>query len=238
MQEKFDGRRRMLKKENGDIIGSNKKGLETAISAHIEQGCHELGDIGILDGEDMGDHIMIFDDLTEPSLPYYSRHKKLQDKLVLKHLIPVETAWTGDGKAAMYKRLVEERAEGVVFKLIYAPYSAGRPASGGAQFKCKFYESASCIVGSVSDVKSSISVQVIDDFGNTHNVGNVTVYPNQVTPAVGDVVEVKYLYFYPKGSLYQPVLLGVRDDVDQNECLLSKLKIKKGEGIHSDQNQP
>ena len=235
MQEKYDGRRRLLKDGKDDIIGSNKKGIKVALSEEIEKACHGIiGGIGTLDGEDMGEQIMIFDDLTDPKLPYYKRHKILTDKLEYnQHLIPVETAWTSETKKAMYDRLVKERAEGVVFKLIDAPYTAGRPASGGTQFKCKFYESASCIVNTVSDTKSSISVAVFDENQKAVPVGNVTVYPNQDMPKVGDIVEVKYLYFYPEGSLYQPVLLGVRDDVDHIECTLVKLKIKKDEGVHS-----
>jgi len=236
MQEKYDGRRRMLKVIDDKLIGSNKKGLKTAISSEIQNACQSIiGSIGILDGEDMGDKIMIFDDLTQPFLPYYKRHTIAASKLEHnKTVIPVKTAWTTDTKRAMFSRLVTERAEGVVFKLIDAPYTAGRPASGGTQFKCKFYETASCIVTSVSDVKSSIAVHVFDTYESPIGVGNVTVYPNQETPKVGDVVEVKYLYYYPEGSLYQPVLLGVRDDVDPTECTLVKLKLKKDEGIHSD----
>ena len=59
------------------------------------------------------------------------------------------------------------------------------------------------------------------------DVGNATVYPNQEMPKIGDIVEVKYLYYYPGGSLYQPVLLSIRDDVDMRECLVDKLKTKR-----------
>ena len=67
---------------------------------------------------------------------------------------------------------------------------------------------------------------VLDDDARVE-VGNVTVYPNQVMPSVGDIVEVKYLYYYPGGSLYQPVLLGVRDDVEPRECIIEQLKTKQ-----------
>ena len=196
------------------------------MDASIEKACLAVIDgIGILDGEDMGDHIMIFDDLTIPDIPYYKRHKMMSDKLGYshEHLIPVKTAWTVETKQEMYDQLLKDRAEGVVFKLIDAPYTAGRPASGGSQFKCKFYESASCIVSNHNSTKRSISLDVYDD-NDLINIGNVTVYPNQDMPAIGSIVEVKYLYYYPGGSLYQPVLLCVRDDVDMRECLIDKLK--------------
>jgi bifunctional non-homologous end joining protein LigD len=125
----------------------------------------------------------------------------------------------------------EARAEGVVFKLIDAPYTAGRPASGGDQLKCKFYDTASCIVDSISSVKSSIGLKVYDDSHPVSlvgvSVGNATLYPNSPKVKVGDIVEIKYLYYNEGGSLYQPVLKEVRDDVDASECTLIKLKRKK-----------
>ena len=229
MQEKYDGRRRMIKKSSDGVAGTNKKGIKVALDASIEKACHGIiGGSYVMDGEDMGDHIMLFDDLTNPNEPYYKRYKRLTDKIPYGNLElrVVETAWTSEGKKEMLERLIAENAEGVVFKLIDAPYKPGRPASGGDQFKCKFYETASCIVSGHHSTKSSISLDVYDD-NDLINVGNVTVYPNQVTPAVGDIVEVKYLYYNPGGSLYQPVLLGVRDDVDMRECLIDKLKAPK-----------
>jgi len=37
---------------------------------------------------------------------------------------------------------------------------------------------------------------------------------------------VRYLYFNDGGSLYQPVLLGERNDLDTNDCGLAALKRK------------
>lgn len=226
-QEKFDGRRKMIKIDS-EVTGVNKKGfvvpltVETIIAATSLKGKH------ILDGEDMGDKIMIFDDIQDPTLPYFKRYKLLKDALnEAPHLLPVKTAWTTEDKRAMYEELKTAKAEGMVFKKIDSKYKAGRPASGGEHFKCKFYATASCVVLNQSDVKSSIEVGVYEEDGTELPVGNVTVYPNQVTPAIGDVVEIKYLYWYPNGSLYQPVLLTVRDDVDKEECLVTQLKPKQ-----------
>lgn len=55
-------------------------------------------------------------------------------------------------------------------------------------------------------------------------VGNVTIPANYPIPAVGSLVEVKYLYFFPGGSLYQPQYLGVRSDADRGDCDIAKLK--------------
>lgn len=232
MQEKFDGRRRMLVKDNDKAQGINKKGVIVPLTSEIQEDCNYIKAPYILDGEDMGDHVMLFDDITESYLPYKERYEELNN--LVEETIGlriVRTAWDTNTKAIMWSRLKRERAEGVVFKNVHAPYSAGRPASGGNQFKCKFYETASCIVDSISSVKSSIGLKVYDDSHPVSlvgvRVGNATLYPNSPAVKIGDIVEIKYLYYNEGGSLYQPVLKEVRDDVDASECTLAKLKRKK-----------
>tara|TARA_R110001592_G_scaffold148167_3_gene372886 strand:- start:10389 stop:11471 length:1083 start_codon:yes stop_codon:yes gene_type:complete len=236
MQEKFDGRRRMIIKNlNDDVTGVNKKGLITPLTSEIAMACDSIEGPYIIDGEDMGDKIMLFDDITESTLSYLERYDILEQLAynAPNELEVVKTAWETNTKQIMFDRLKRERAEGVVFKLIDAPYYAGRPASGGDQLKCKFYDTASCIVESVSSVKSSIGLKVYDDSHPVSlvgvSVGNATLYPNSPKIEVGDIVEVKYLYYNEGGSLYQPVLLEKRDDVNPNECTLVKLKRKKNE---------
>lgn len=58
------------------------------------------------------------------------------------------------------------------------------------------------------------------------SVGNVSIPPNHEIPAVGAVVECRYLYAFPGGSIFQPVYLGVRDDIPKEECVISQLKYK------------
>jgi bifunctional non-homologous end joining protein LigD len=231
LQEKFDGRRRMIIRNRLEVVisGVNKKGLLLPLTPEIESAAITLGEDYIIDGEDMGDCIMLFDNITEPNLTYKERFNLLES--TSPELKVVKTAWNTNTKQIMFDRLIRERAEGVVFKNIHAPYKPGRPASGGGQYKCKFYESASCIVASVSDIKSSIGLKVYDDSNPVSlvgvPVGNATLYPNSPVVKVGDIVEIKYLYYYEGGSLYQPVLKDVRDDVDASECTLAKLKRKK-----------
>jgi bifunctional non-homologous end joining protein LigD len=65
--------------------------------------------------------------------------------------------------------------------------------------------------------RRSSALELLDaGTGGWAGVGNVTV------PAPGDVVEVRYLYAYRGGSLYQPVYLGRREDVDAPACLLGR----------------
>ena len=58
----------------------------------------------------------------------------------------VSTAVDPNDKVEIYEELRATNREGVVFKEIDAPYSPGRPNSGGPQLKFKFVESASFVV--------------------------------------------------------------------------------------------
>lgn len=133
-------------------------------------------------------------------------------------------------KRTLYDELRNKKAEGIVFKRKDAMYTAGRPASGGSQVKFKFVETASCLVVGVNRTKRSVRLGLYDGALSVE-VGNVTVYPNQDIPMPGSIVEVKYLYYFPGGSLYQPVLLGVRDDLDPSACVLSQLKVKQSKEV-------
>ena len=89
------------------------------------------------------------------------------------------------------------------------------------------YSTASVVV-TKHNVKNSIAIAVWDGKGLVP-VGNVTMIGHE-RPVVNTVVEVKYLYAYPGGCLYQPAFIGVRDDTDKEDCLISKLKFKYGTG--------
>lgn len=115
-----------------------------------------------------------------------------------------------------------EGAEGVVFKRLSAPYKPGRPNSGGDQFKYKFVETASVVVTAINACRS-VGIGVWQD-EELRPAGNVTIPPDAV-PAVGSIVEVRYLYAMPgSGALYQPVYRGERDDITSAECTRSQLK--------------
>ena len=234
-QEKYDGERRMIKKEGSELIGINKKGFVVPLTFECLAEMSFIDADFILDGEDMGSKIMVFDNLTPgyAALQYKGRLKALGlilSKQALDDCVQVvPTAWTTEEKRAMFKRLKAENAEGITFKHITNGVSPGRPSSGGGQYKCKFWESVSVFVASWHPTKSSIELDVYGDDQQRflQPIGNVTVKPNQAKPPVGSIVEVKYLYYNEGGSLVQPELLEIRTDVDPSECLLSKLKRPK-----------
>ncbi len=134
----------------------------------------------------------------------------------------VETEYTRDQKRQAFERMKNDGCEGVVFKHTDAPYIAGR---AGSQFKFKFCETASFIVGKVN-AKRSVGLLLFDGEKIT-SAGNVTIPANHDIPTTGQVVECRYLYaFKESGSIYQPVYLGARDDIRAEECVVTQLKYK------------
>lgn len=227
VQPKFDGVRFMLGRKDGKVYALNRKGKQVSVPTHIAEEAKHLGDNYLLDGELVGDVVYIFDLLEmdgecQRSLPIQKRSMNLG--LLLDDIdddsplfgIPLTQ---GSAKRLLYERLVREEAEGVVFKRLGSPYSVGRPASGGNFLKFKFYATCSCRVSKVNH-KRSVSLEMACGTA----VGNVTIPANHDIPSAGTVVEVRYLYAYEGGSLYQPTYLGVRDDVDPDA--LDSLKFK------------
>ena len=190
----------------------------------------------IIDGEMIGDVHYAFDllQLDGNSLathPYKTRLDlltKLLDVPFISHIEVVETAFTPAQKALLYNRLKMERREGVVFKRLMGPYIPGLATRDGDQRKHKFVATLSAVVARIN-AQRSVEVRLLNGKGWIC-VGNVTIPPNQSVPKVGDVVEIRYLYaFKESNALYQPVYLGVRNDVEQHECVVSQLKFKAEE---------
>lgn len=181
-----------------------------------------------VDGEIINDKLFAFDYLM-PELSYKERLNLLEANYGhynLENVVVIYTAFSSVAKQVLFNELKAQGKEGIVFKDLRAKYTPGRPASGGTQLKFKFCESATCIVGKVSSTKRSVSLMLLDENGDQIDVGNATIYPNFAMPNSGDLVEIKYLYAYKGGSIYQPVYLGLRTDVDRTDCLLSQLKYK------------
>jgi bifunctional non-homologous end joining protein LigD len=142
--------------------------------------------------------------------PYQHRFVKLSN-LVNRpestHIEFVETATDPADKERLFRQLLAGKKEGVVFKRLDAPYAPGRPNSGGTQRKHKFYATCSAVVSKIND-KRSVELRLLNGDGWIP-VGNVTIPANFNVPAVGDVVETRYLYaFSESNALYQPVYLA------------------------------
>ena len=234
LQQKHDGRRMLVRKQGDDITGINRRGLLVALPDPIRHAVAELPYDVLIDGEAVGDTLHAFDLLEVKG--HDLRDRRYLDRfagliMVIPPNLPalrwVSTAISPDDKVGTYEELKLEGVEGVVFKDVDAPFTPGRPNSGGPQLKFKFVESASFVV-LARNPQRSVTLGLYPAGGDTPApAGNVTIPPNHEVPAPGDVVEIKYLYAHRQsGAVYQPVYLGPRDDIPANECVVEQLKYK------------
>ena len=239
LQQKMDGRRMLLKKCGNSVVAMNRKGVVIEmLGSHILKELSSLSDMDeggpdcVLDGEAVGDVFHAFDlledDLDRKREPFEDRHSRLEefiaDAPLGKHITLVPLCTDSLDKTAMMLSLQREKAEGVVFKRLAAPWTPGRPASGGDQLKFKFYATLSAVVWAVNS-KRSVELRLWTA-AKWQDVGNVTIPPNHEVPKVGEVVEVRYLYGFMGGSLFQPTYLGPRTDIDTDQCVIGQIKFK------------
>ena len=230
MQEKKDGKRMLIQKGESETIAINRKGLSVGAPQNMIDSANAVKEEFTIDGEAIDETLYLFDILSYDgkdikSKSYKERYELLSTLAFGSNIVLVEKASTKEEKDSLFMKLKESQTEGVVFKKQEAPYQAGRPNSGGTQLKFKFYETASVIVSVIND-KRSVGMSLIEGDKEVF-VGNVTISPNKEVPKLGEIIEVRYLYAYKGGSLYQPTFLEVRDDIDKAECLMGQLKFKK-----------
>jgi bifunctional non-homologous end joining protein LigD len=233
MQEKFDGRRLLIRKVGTQITGINRQGRSTGIPDSLVEAARTIEHDFLLDGEAVGEMLYGFDLLeldgcnlrSESYLIRYQRLVILLSGFQQLGIQFAETAFLPRHKALMFLQLKAESKEGVVFKSCDAPHTGGRPNTGGSQLKFKFVETASFVVKQINEQRS-VALLLFDD-GKIRDAGNVTIPVNAEIPAVGSVVECRYLYaFRESGKIYQPVYLGVREDINPEECSTAQLKFK------------
>jgi len=232
LQEKYDGRRLLVRKQGHEITGINRRGLVVTIPDTIRHAVEEIPFDVLIDGEAVGDTLYAFDLLEVKGNDL--RQRRYLDRfsgliMVIPPNLPalrwVSTAVDPNDKMETYEELRQANSEGVVFKEVDAPYSPGRPNSGGTQLKYKFVESASFVVTG-RNAKRSVSLGLYDG-DKLVPAGNVTIPPNHAVPAVDEVCEVQFLYAYREsGSIYQPVYRGKRCDIPASECTTDQLKYK------------
>jgi bifunctional non-homologous end joining protein LigD len=228
-QEKHDGKRMLLQRTD-TVTAINRNGFSVGAPDIILNRAGNVDQTYLVDGEAVGETLFVFDileinDVNIRLLPYEQRLSYLESLELSDPMVVVETAKTQEEKQQLLDRLHSSGSEGIVFKKHAASYTAGRPNSGGTQVKFKFYATASVIVIRIND-KRSVAVAVLAN-GQHVEVGNVTISPNKEIPPVDSIIEVRYLYAYQGGSLYQPTYIGVRDDMRVEDCAISQLKYKK-----------
>lgn len=240
LQEKLDGRRVLIEKYGDKIVGINRKGLAIGLPMPILVDIAAMPGSFILDGECVGDTFHAFDLLEHDGedlrpLPLNLRMSELVPLVESPRrpaVKPVDTAYGRQYKSLRYDELKAGHKEGVVFKRLDAPYSPGRPNSGGPALKHKFTATLSAVVSAIN-AQRSVEIRLLAQDG-WKVAGNVTIPANQPIPRAFDVIEVRYLYAFPEsGVLFQPVYLGPRTDVDHVECSTDQLKFKPAEDDES-----
>ena len=241
MQKKYDGKHVMVRTRNRQGQAFNKKGQPILIHEQVMTDVLACGRDLEIDGELIGLRYVVYDLLSLEGKnlrgeSYQARHAKLPRAFNVAGgfggSVEVAPLIVGErDKRAFFQELQDGHEEGVVFKRLGSTFVPGRPSSGGDFLKHKFYATASCIVTAGRDGKRSVGVTLLDGTVRVP-VGNVTIPNTKVNgqlipvPEENSIIEVRYLYAYRGGSLYQPVYLGPRDDVDAEECQISQLKYK------------
>jgi hypothetical protein len=227
-QVKEDGDRCGICKQNGAIFGVNRKGQPVALRPEVAAEYAKLdAKTFLLDGEAVQGSVVwdIFqlDGADLRQRPYSERLDALR-RLVGpgSGLVRVVRSWEGAAeKSKAVLDLHAAGAEGVVFKLKAAPWKPGRSHS---HLKLKFWESATCRVATKTVRKhmphNSCALELFD--GKRWVLVGHTSLNGKPSVKVGDLVEIKYLYFVTQ--LYQPELLRVRTDVDEGAATMAQLK--------------
>jgi predicted DNA-binding WGR domain protein len=232
LQEKFDGRRMLLSKTGYQIRAINRLGLFVGLPEPLALAAQAIEGDFLLDGEAVGDQFHAFDLLSRNGedlrpLPYWKRMEHLLLTCTQRSAIqPVKSFLSEAEKRDELAALCRSNAEGVVLKDLKAPYTAGRPNSGGPALKYKFYATLTAVVSQLNSSRS-VELRLLTKDG-WDPIGNVTIPANHSIPDVGKCVEVRYLYAFPESNaLFQPVFLGVRTDIEHFDCDISQLKFKR-----------
>jgi len=236
--QKMNGENRPIMNIAGGAQGFNRSAetvpLPLDIAAFFAQ---DLLNDCTFSAEDVDGRMYVFDimDIYGQScrdLPLKQRLVLLED-LLKKALIAVPTInvlmvnhhYDTESKKRAFYQIRDADQEGVVFKKLSSLFVPGRPNSGGDQLKFKFWATATVKVTGARSGKRSVSISVLNDQDNFIGVGNVTVPANKDIPSENEYIEVRYLYYYALGSLFQPTFLRLRTDKNEADKV-GQLKLK------------
>lgn len=235
-QQKIDGMRIIAHVTEDGVLATNREGQVSKIASTLD-GLDYLPAGTIVDGELLDDGYWLFDVLSFAGADvrthgYLTRWQLLDEELEpalsgSARVVPIASG--AKTKRALYNRLVKAGAEGIVFKDANAPYTPGRPSSGGTQRKHKFIKSA--------------DVLIIENAGNAYQMavyngkklvpcdkvfaGTTNVTRGLLDVALGNgqypICEVRYLYATDDHVLFQPVFVRIRDDKAAAQCVRAQL---------------
>ena len=226
LQQKLDGQR-MIVKCGDKVEAFNREGAPKKCPNNISHFFSTLSSTWVFDGELIGDKYYLFDILEIPTGNIQDwtceRRNALLQKLSTKLKDPVYVVpLVIERKREALETLKGNRAEGVIFKNLEAPYLNKKTYNF---LKYKFINDVDCVVLDVGlDDKSNISLGMWDGRSFVE-VGRVSSLTGD-GPAIekNDVVSVTILYSTKDNRLYQPVKPMLRYDKHAKDCKISQLK--------------
>jgi len=234
-QEKFNGERRTIVKQGNQILSFNRDGNPSkALDPRVIEvfRSHPLSQY-IIDIELVGkkgqEHIFILDVLILgdeaplASMTYEYREKRAHQEFgdFNQMVTVVYTTRTSEAKKALMLKLETDKAEGIVFRKMSAPYKQGR---SGQHFAIKFWKDLDAVViGPSPEEHNSVRVGLFLKNGTLHEICGVSLNGKPVAKR-GDVICMKYLYGTKELHAVQPELLFVRTDKRPEACTIDQLE--------------
>lgn len=226
MQKKYDGERMTVSLRRKEICAYNRDALPRPIPATAMTQLQALlmkADFSddretVIDGEILNTGLFVaYDILTlrgvdVRDMSFDERFCQLEMLLDTKPEMLAITAWSEETKRQLLVQARAEDWEGLMVRISSGTYVSGRSKF---LFKFKLWATATCRVLTINS-KRSVQLACRNEHGDEVPIGNATVLANQIIPDVDSLLEVRYLYVIPGGSLYQPTILMARTDV--SEC--------------------
>lgn len=230
-QEKFNGHRLIICKENGALRTFNRVGESSskALPPRVKFAllAHPLPAF-VIDGEIVGSVFHLFDALilgNETLVHDDYEYREAQchaafDNYQSSVISVVYTARTAEDKRRLWDNIEATHGEGIVAKNMTATYKQGRAEQ---HFKLKFWKTADAVViGPSPEDKDSVEIGMYDAKGRLHRISGCSLR-NKFRPKPGQVVEVRFLYATKEYHIVQITLLRIRFDKPAAECKLSQL---------------
>jgi bifunctional non-homologous end joining protein LigD len=230
-QEKHNGHRLIICKENGALRLFNREGQSSSkpLSIRIKNALlsHPLAGF-VIDGELVGGTFYIFDALilgdeivANDVYEYREARYHAEFDGYSTQIVPVETARTPEAKRLLWDAVLASHGEGLVSKNMTAPYKQGRPDQ---HWKLKFWKTADAVViGPNPEDKDSVEIGMYNDRGQLHRISGCSLR-NKFRLKPGQVIEVRFLYATQERHIVQPTLMSVRYDKPAQACRLSQLE--------------
>lgn len=214
-QEEENGERRMLLKDaNGEVRGIDHLGKYIDLPARIRNTPALLpAQSFLVDGEMIGQTLRVWDLLEQDGedlrdQPMQLRYEKLCSLVPNYVSLPIEvvsTAFARAAKHAMLDAIKAGQGEGIVFKLVGAPY-----IEGSSKYALKHTFRSAAVVQVVGANRANRTMQMgMRSEEGIQFVGNLSVPSDAELPALGSLILVEYLSADSEsGSLVEASYVG------------------------------